>query len=109
MDSVIGASAYTKNHREALHSTHICRFQVALIFFGEKGIEGYMKGAHHAYQPLILHLLNGDIIHQTRDDGPRPCLLAKVNLLESVISATTMDRCNHYLPRHKDCLHQGAF
>ena len=44
MDSVIGTSAYTKNHREAFHSTHIRRFQVALNFYGEKGIEDYVKG-----------------------------------------------------------------
>ena len=67
-----------------------------------------MKDAHHAYQPLILHLFNGNIIHQTRNDGPGR-LLAEVNLLESVISAMTGDHCNQYLPQHKDCLHQGAF
>jgi hypothetical protein len=33
IDSVGGTSAYTEYHREALHPTHICRFQIALNFF----------------------------------------------------------------------------
>lgn len=43
-----------------------------------------MTDAHHANEPLILHLFNGNIIHQARNDSPRSGLLAKVDLLENV-------------------------
>ena len=50
MDSVGRTSAYTKNHREAFHPTHICRLQVALRFLLVKiDRELYEKGAHHAH------------------------------------------------------------
>jgi hypothetical protein len=33
-----------------------------------------------------LHLFDGNIIHQARDNGPRPALFAKVDSLENFIS-----------------------
>ena len=38
--------------------------------------------AYDANKPFILHLFDGNIIHQTRDDSPRPGFLAKIDLLE---------------------------
>jgi hypothetical protein len=53
--------------------------------------------AYHANEPLILHLLNGNIIHQARDNGARPGLLAEVDLLENFILVevlhTTLAAC----------------
>jgi hypothetical protein len=43
-----------------------------------------MTDAYNANEPLILHLFNGNVIHQAGDDSPRSGLLAKVDLLENV-------------------------
>lgn len=41
------------------------------------------RDAYHADEPPILHFFNGNIVHQARDDSPRPSLFAKVNLLRN--------------------------
>jgi hypothetical protein len=41
--------------------------------------------SYHANEPFVLHLFNGNIIHQARDNGSRSALFAEVDLLENFI------------------------
>jgi len=100
--------AYTKNHCKALNSTHICRLEVALKM-GSMKMRRRRATAYHANKPLILHLFNGNIIHQARDDSPGSSLLAKVDLLENTRMSRSFTYHAHDLPRRKDHLRRGAF
>ena len=59
-------------------------------------------------KPLVLHLLDGDIIDETRNDCARS-LFANINLLLKYSLVFLHIAIELYIPRRKDRQHQGAF
>lgn len=80
---------HTKNYSETFYSAHVRGFEITLqarIKFWAESITSQLNGdrefkTYGANKPLILHLVNGNIVDESRNDDSRVSLFAKVNLL----------------------------
>lgn len=77
------AYTYTENHGKAFDATHIRRFQVTLGHrVSLRNALSKTINTYHTDKVLIPHLLDRNVVNQARYDGSRPCLFAKIDLLE---------------------------
>ena len=108
-----GRETYAKDHSEAFHTTHVCRFEIALhrVRVSTSGREAEQsQGTHHANEVSIPHLLNRNIIHQTGDDSPRTRFLAEVDFLSHVSwSVFSAWRAHRDLLQRRDYQRRGAW
>ena len=63
---------------------------------------------YNADEILVLHLLDGDVMHETRYYSSRAFRLAEVDLLTYIVRNRWPTWMNIYLPRHRDHQHLGA-
>lgn len=75
---------YAENHREGLDATHVGGLEIALMN-GQDRVSSHdlqwTKVTYNADEPLVLHLLDRNVVNEARDNGSRASLFAEVDLL----------------------------